>query len=80
MAPILRRFNADLERMEDERKIARIILDIGEAPATSKAKRTGNRSAEGDPRRLRGIPAIGRSVSGVAPGTDPVTELLRSAA
>lgn len=30
-----------------------------------------SRSAEGDERRLRGIPAIGRGVSGEIPGTHP---------
>lgn len=31
----------------------------------------GARSGEGDERRLRGIPAIGRGVSGEIPGTRP---------
>ncbi len=33
--------------------------------------------AAGDPRDLRGIPAISRGVGGVMPGTDPVREAIR---
>lgn len=39
--------------------------------STPKSKLTGGRSAEGDAARLRGIPAIGRGVSGAIPGTHP---------
>lgn len=34
----------------------------------------GHRSAEGDHARLRGIPAIGRGVTGAIPGTAPEQE------
>lgn len=69
MSQILPRFNAALERQQDERKLARILLETGptELPTTvSKA------TLAGDPRRLRGIPVVGRGVPGVSPGTNPI--------
>ena len=56
------------QHLEDERKIARILLETGEAaPVQTVARAT----LGGDERRLRGIPAIGRGVSGAIPGTRP---------
>ena len=60
-------------RIEDERKIARIILETGEAPAATVARAT----LPGDTRRLRGIPSVARGVAGVSPGTDPYAETMR---
>ena len=51
---------------EDARKVDRIV---GEAEAVD-AVPTGV-TAGGDERRLRGVPAIGRGVSGAIPGTVP---------
>lgn len=70
MARILSRFYRAQQRQEDLAKIVRIV---NEAPdvETPVAKMVGGRSAEGDPRRLRGLPAIARGVSGAIPGTDP---------
>lgn len=56
-------------RAEDEAKLARILVEVGEpAPQT-----VGHATAGGDERRLRGIPAIGRGVAGAVPGTAPHT-------
>lgn len=68
LAQILRRFNAALERIEDERKIAKIIIEVGEAPdPTTVAKAT----LPGDRDRLRGIPVEG--FGGAIPGSKPHT-------
>lgn len=51
------------------------LLREAEADADPAAPlRDGPATAGGDPRRLRGIPAIGRSVSGAIRGTDPERE------
>lgn len=63
---ILRRFRAHAERIEDERKLAQILIETGEAaPAQAGA------TAPGDTRKLRGIPAIGRGVTGACKDTVP---------
>jgi hypothetical protein len=65
------------QQREDQRRIAQIILETGEAPVDSNG-RVLRRSADGhEPTRLRGLPAIGRNVSGAVPGTDPLRALLR---
>lgn len=71
---LLPRFHRFTEKLEDERKIARVILESGplEVPSTV-AKAT----LPGDSRRLRGIPAIGRGVAGVCPGTNPTDAVRR---
>ena len=58
--PLPRAYRRQLQS-EDERKIDRIVAEVGEAelPSTSKGATTG-----GDERRLRGLPAIGRGVRG----------------
>lgn len=56
---------------EVERAVARALLEANE-------DRTWVASTGADPRRLRGIPAIGRNVSGAIPGTDPEREAVRS--
>ena len=56
------------QHIDDERKLARNLLETGEsAPVQTVARAT----LGGDERRLRGIPAIGRGVSGAIPGTRP---------
>lgn len=70
MSQILRRFNQAMERVEDERKLGRILQETGETP-----KSVARATLAGDPRRLRGIPVIARGVSGTSPGTDPSTVL-----
>ena len=62
------RFHRHTEAARDAQKIARIMLETGEsAPITSRAGATNG----GDERKLRGIPAIGRGVTGAIPGTSP---------
>ena len=74
MAELLPRFKALLERIADERRIAKALLE-GEAAAVPTRTAAGG-TAAGDPRRLRGLPAIGRNVSGATVHTDPVRALL----
>lgn len=51
---------------EQERKLARIAMETG-----SSVEHVGPMRAGGDTTRLRGIPAIGRGVSGEIRGTRP---------
>lgn len=66
--PLLPRFTAATERIEDERKIAKVLLESASAEIPPTVARA---TLPGDNRRLRGIPCIARGVSGVSPGTDP---------
>ena len=69
----LPRFLRDQQMFEDSRKLAKILLETGEAaPPASSAGAT----APGDGRRLRGIPAVARGTSGAIAGTDPLRALL----
>ena len=73
MAPSL--LPARQQEIEDQAKIANIILETG-CSADEAEVRAGvrllSRSADGhDPARLRGLPAIGRNVSGSTVHTDP---------
>lgn len=75
MSALLPRFTAASQRIEDDRKIARVVLEAGpsETPAT-----TVRATLPGDMRRLRGIPVVGRGVGGASPGTNPLGEALRN--
>ena len=74
---LLPRFYRYQQRRDDERKIAKVLLETGATPATAAAGAT----APGDRRRLRGIPVVGRATGGGAvPGIDPVAALLRKEA
>ncbi len=70
----LPRFLAHLQKVEDARKLARIVLEAGgdEEPP----KQSAGATSGGDWERLRGLPAIGRGVSGAIRGTDPVRALI----
>lgn len=68
MSHTLRRYHAHRERIEDERNIARIILETG---GNAPPPRHAGATAGGDERKLRGIPAIARGVPGHIPGTRP---------
>lgn len=73
----LPRFYAELQKMEDERKVAQIILEAEDALDGTGAPTLVRRSADGhDPSRLRGLPAIGKNVTGSTIHTDPVAHLL----
>jgi hypothetical protein len=72
----LPRFLQREQREADLQKLARIILEAGDAADAHRGKPL-SRSADGhDPQRLRGLPAIGRNVSGRVNGSDPVAVLL----
>ena len=58
--------------MEQARILARILLEVGEPTP----ERLTSSAAGGDTSRLRGLPAIGRGVSGAVPGSDPLKALL----
>lgn len=72
--PALPRFFAELQRIDDERKLARILLETGE---TAPPKQAAGATSGGDWQRLRGLPAIGRGCAGAIRGTDPLGEVLR---
>jgi hypothetical protein len=67
-----------LQRLEDEAKLRKILDEVGELDEEQQAAvRLYRRSADGhEPARLRGLPAIGRNVSGATQHTDPVRALL----
>lgn len=65
---LLPRFMAVSQRIEDERKIGRILI---ESEGAEVPKTVARATLPGDNRRLRGIPVCARGVSGVSPGTDP---------
>lgn len=75
MTPILPRFNAAIQRVEDEKRLARILLET-RADLPDDKKHT-YATAPGDTRKLRGIPAIGRGVAGAMPRTNPASSLAR---
>ena len=76
MPEILPRFFRLKEQAQAERKIAKAILESGDYPDAN--GRVYRSSADGHNRdRRRGLPVISKGVSGTAPGTDPVAELLR---
>lgn len=61
----------DAERAHLEAEQAALIRKALNDSAATTPMRDGPATAGGDPKRLRGIPAIGRSVTGAIPGTDP---------
>jgi hypothetical protein len=75
MSHLLPRFTAISQRIEDERKIGRIVLDSVDAEVPKTVARA---TLPGDMRRLRGIPVCTFGVSGTSPGTDPLMAALRS--
>jgi hypothetical protein len=62
-----RRLQAD-----SERQLARIALEVGQDVPQQPSS-----TAAGDPRRLRGIPALARGVGGTLAGSDPYLETIR---
>lgn len=67
----------DTERARLEAEQAALIRHaLGDSDPTTPL-RDGSATAGGDPRRLRGIPAIGRNVTGAITGTDPEREATR---
>jgi hypothetical protein len=74
-AELLPRFTAAMEGIRDAERLGRILEEVGDAPVA-----VGKATAGGDPRRLRGVPAVGRGVSGAVSGSQPLAELLRKEA
>ena len=78
---LLPRFRRFQEQREADKQVAKAILESGECEHPDSNGRVYRRSADGHNReRRRGLPVISRGVSGTAPGTDPVAELLRKEA
>lgn len=76
MPDLLPRYYRRQQEIEDERKVAQIILETGgDVPP-----KLVNGAAGGDWRRMRGLPIVARGVPGTAPNTDPVAALLRKEA
>ncbi len=67
MSRHLPRYHAHQQHIEDERKLARILLETGDPAPTITARNTHPLD---ESRLLRGIPVVG-GVSGTSPGTDP---------
>ena len=72
--PLPRAYRRQLEA-QDERKIDRILVEVGETQQPASA---AGATAAGDWQRLRGLPAIGRGCSGAIRGTRPGDGLFRS--
>lgn len=73
-----RRIRTNHERETlDEAQAALIRHALQEADPTTPLHRH-NPTLGGDPRRLRGIPAIGRGVTGAIPGTRPHLDATRT--
>ena len=70
----LHRFN-DRERMEAE-QVAALQKILAETEGAEPPTMTQGTTSGGDESRLRGLPAIGRGVSGATVSTDPVRALL----
>lgn len=79
---LLPRFYRRQEKLDGERKIARILLEADAEAHPDSNGRVYRKSADGHNRdRARGIPIVGRvSGGGASPGTDPVAALLRKEA
>jgi hypothetical protein len=70
---LLPRFYLRQQQLEDERKLAKIILEAGVAEGAPQLMR----GADGhDWQRRRGLPIVGKGVSGVMRGTDPLGALI----
>ena len=76
----LPRFYLRQQELEDARKLARIILESDGLPDEvddSKPSSRLTRGADGhDWRRRRGLPMVGRGISGAMPGTNPLGALI----
>lgn len=70
MTQILARFHRHQQKIADEQKIARIVLERGGLPDEAELTTVSRATLPGDTRRLRGIPVAG-GACGTSPGTDP---------
>ena len=81
VSEILPRFYKRLQEIEDAQKIGKLLLEVDAESYPDSNGRVRRASADGHNRdRRRGTPIISKGVSGTAPGTDPVAELLRKEA
>jgi hypothetical protein len=67
---LLPRFDRELQ-LEDAKKMRRVVIETGHDDELVTCATAG-----GDPRRLRGIPAVGRGTGGAIAGSDPLAALL----
>ena len=75
--PLLPRWSAELERIQDMKRIGQILLRDGTEAPPDLNGRVHRRSADGHNRdRRRGLPLITRGIGGASPGSDPVRELV----
>lgn len=75
---LLPRFRRAMERLEDMRKLGQILIETDAEVHPDSNGRIRRQSADGHNwKRRRGLPIISKGVSGTAPNTDPVGELLR---
>jgi hypothetical protein len=63
------------EQREHEAKVEAICSEACSSTGSSRLKRTAGRSAEGDGKRLRGIPVFARGVSGAHSVADDAQSL-----
>lgn len=71
--PLLPRFNAAMQKIEDDRRIGRILEESGAVEVQGVTRAT----APGDRARMRGIPLQARGVPGTQFGTDPLGCVVR---
>ncbi len=75
MPPLLPRFYGAQQAIEDERRLAKIILETGGSIDEVEGSKQSSRLTKGadghDWRRRRGLPIVGKGVSGAMPGTNP---------
>ncbi len=72
----LPRFNTYHEKAADQRKLTKILAEATDEAAPP--KRVAGARSGGDEKALRGLPAIGRGVSGVIPGTSPLHAVIHN--
>ena len=69
--PLPRAYRRQLQALDLE-KVMRLVAEaVDETPESAAGSTAG-----GDGRRVRGIPSVGRGVSGAIGGTDPMRALL----
>lgn len=73
MSHLLPRFHRRTLERQDAAAVERAVRESVDATPQTVARAT----LPGDTRRLRGIPVCAMGVSGTAPGTDPLGELVR---
>lgn len=67
-----------IKHLQLDRHNARVLARILKETAADHPPPTRGATAGGDSRKLRGIPAIGRGVSGAIPGTRPEDAIHRT--